>query len=161
MSDALFYQLIPIRESFVKRARSQGLDDQDQQVERLIAEGGEPCRDVLRRARPGEELILASYCPFEQASPYKEYGPVFILANEDKDNVYPRNFPVENEGAYFGNQFVLRAYSSNERIVDACLSSPENYLGDLQTLLSNAAVSFVLARFAAYGCYGCRIEKSS
>jgi hypothetical protein len=54
------YNSIPLRDSFLLKARSEGVDDLGQPVERWVAEGGEPCRDALRRARPGEALILAS-----------------------------------------------------------------------------------------------------
>lgn len=154
-----YYRLIPIQQEFLQRAREQGLDDLDQAVERSIAKGGEPCRDVLRGAYPGEELILASYCPFELAGPYREYGPVFILANSDTNSLPLTELPISEERDYFGKQFVLRAYSKTERIVDACLSSPEQFESDLMRFFEHSEISFVLARFAAYGCYGCRIER--
>jgi hypothetical protein len=161
MSTNSFYQIVPIKSEFLTRTRELGLDDQGQKVERLLANGGELCRDVLRAARAGEELILASYCPFDQAGPYKEFGPVFMLANPDDTQAFPTSFPVSAEREYFGKQFVLRAYSKTERIVDACLSTPEQFESDLQRFLANADVAFVLARFAAYGCYGCRIERAA
>jgi len=80
------------------------------------ATGGEPCRDVLRAAHAGEELLLASYCPFEISGPYKEYGPVFILANPDTTPVSSSIFPVSAEYGYFGQQFVLRAYSKRNEL---------------------------------------------
>ena len=70
----------PIPAPFLFRARSEGLDDLGQSVRQVIARGGEPCREVLRRAKAGERLILASFTPFTKAGPYKEYGPIFILA---------------------------------------------------------------------------------
>src|SRR5258706_13487368 len=63
----------PLPDSFLDRVRQQRLDDLGQPVRRLTAKGGEPCRDILRRARPGEEIILASYCPFEAAGPFREF----------------------------------------------------------------------------------------
>jgi hypothetical protein len=125
----------------------------------MIAQGGEPCRDVLRRAEFGEELILASYCPFDVTGPYKEYGPVFILAQHDPHQQPVNCLPVSAERGYFATQFVLRAYSTAERIVDACLSSPKQYEADLTRFFENGEIAFVIARFAAYGCYGCRIER--
>lgn len=59
------YQIVPVRDSFLTRARGDGIDDLGQAVERLIANGGEPCRASFRRAKEGEELLLASYCPFQ------------------------------------------------------------------------------------------------
>ena len=76
---------IPTR--FLQRVRTEGLDDQGQAVKRVIAQGGEPCRDVLRRATAGEELILASFTPFSKPGPYKEYGPIFVLAQSADEAV--------------------------------------------------------------------------
>lgn len=154
----LSYKITPVKSTFLQRARELGRDDQNQTVERLIAVGGEPCRDSLQRARAGEELILASYCPFELAGPYKEYGPIFIRAHED-DQVLPQLLSMLVEQQYLGRQFVLRAYSEQERIVDACLTVPQQCEADLKALLIRPEVKFVLVRFPAYGCYACRVER--
>lgn len=152
------YTIVPIAPAFVQRAR-RGRDDQDQAVERVIAEGGEPLRDQLRRALPGEAIILASYCPFELAGPYKEYGPVFISADLPAPAALPARLPLGEDGSYFGDTLVLRAYSDDERIVDAAVTPSHQAQKRLAALLAGPQVAFVLARFAAYGCYGCRIER--
>ena len=79
--------IAPLPELFLQRLRSAGIDDLGQPVKRLVAEGGEPCRVVLRRARAGERLILASFTPFTAPGPYKEYGPVFVLADSKGEAV--------------------------------------------------------------------------
>lgn len=156
-------RVAPIKQDFVLKARKEGLDDQNQPVERIYASGGEPCRDVLRRANPGEELILASYCPFSISGPYKEYGPIFILANKNlqEKNLTMKPSTVGSDTSYLGNQFVLRAYSSDERIVDAKIVNSENYQEMLTDFFLLPEVSFVLIRFAAYGCYALRLERES
>lgn len=153
----------PIRADFLAKVREAGLDDQNQKVVRLVAQGGEPCRDVLRRARPGDDLILASYCPFSVAGPYKEYGPIYVLAVSATEHVEYQTLPLPQGNAldYLRAQpFVLRAYSHMETIVAAELVEPELAESALQRLFGDRAVAFVLARFAAYGCYGFRIERA-
>jgi hypothetical protein len=154
------YKIRPIRPEFLDRVRNLGLDDLGQAVERHIAVGGEPCRDVLRAARPGEAIILASYCPFTVPGPYKEYGPVFVLAEASDAAVKLSELPIGESVGYFLRTFVLRAYSKDERIVDAVLTVPEESEIQLRQLLCNSSVDFVLARFGGYGCYGCRIERA-
>lgn len=152
----------PIRKDFLIKAREAGLDDQNQKVVRLIASGGEPCRDVLRRAKPGEELILASYCPFTTSGPYKEYGPVFVLASPSNENVEYQSLPLPQGSPtdYLREQpFVLRAYSKEENIAAAELVEPSDAQEALIRMFSNNQVEFILARYAAYGCYGFRIER--
>lgn len=153
--------LIPLPVAYLRRLRDSDLDDLGQPVEHHVAQGGEPCRDVLRRARPGEVLLLASYCPFTLSGPYKEYGPVYVLAQASNETLDLRTFPAEPQRDYLGAQFVLRAYSAQERIVDARLSTPDRAQQDLQALFAADSVAFVLVRFAAYGCYACRIERSA
>jgi hypothetical protein len=151
------YKIVPIRSSFLDQARG-GFDDLGQPVERMVAAGGEPCRDVFRRARAGEELILASYCPFSVVGPYREYGPVFMLADPQPACAPPGRLPIDGALPYLGASFVLRAYSRQERIVDAVVTTPQAAALELQRLLADQRNSFVLARFAAYGCYALRIE---
>ena len=154
------YKIRPIRAEFLGKVRTQGLDDLDQAVERHTAGGGEPCRDVLRAALPGEAIILASYCPFTLPGPYKEYGPVYVLAEASTVTPELDALPIGADRGYFGKVFVLRAYSKEERIVDALLSTPDAAETDLRQLFANDRIDFVLARFAGYGCYGCRVERA-
>jgi hypothetical protein len=151
-------RIAPADSGFLLRARA-GLDDLGQPVERHVAKGGEPLRDCLRRARPGEAVLLGSYCPFKLAGPFKEYGPIYISANEqDPPNL--RMLPVDGEGPYLGVGFVLRAYSRDERIVNARLSSPQAAADDLAAFFASGDVAFVLGRFSTYGCYALRLERA-
>ncbi|WP_125561952.1 DUF1203 domain-containing protein [Pseudoalteromonas rubra] len=156
------YKVVPVRSDFLDKVRNLGIDDQNQPVEIMEAKGGEPCRDVLRGAKVGEELILASYCPFTKTGPYKEYGPIFVLANSQRGEFDSNKLPLPNgsETDYLGHTFVLKAYCENERILDAKLTSPEQAESDLEEFLTNEKVSFVIARYAAYGCYSFRVERT-
>lgn len=155
-------QIKPLRSDFLIKTREHRLDDQHQAVEYHLAKGGEPCRDVLRGAMPGEALILASYCPFSQASPYKEYGPVFILAEPSTEAVSLEELPSVSGAVtdYFGERIVLRAYSSTERIVQAELTTPADCTEVLARFFADPDVSFVLFRNVAYGCYSLRVERA-
>lgn len=153
------YTIVPIKPGFVQRARL-GRDDQNQPVELSVASGGEPLRDQLRRAVPGEAIILASYCPFDVEGPYKEYGPVFISAELPAPTAPVTRLPLREHGNYFSDTLVLRAYSADQRIVDAVVTPAAEAEQRLAAYLLRDDVVFVLARFAAYGCYGCRIDKA-
>jgi hypothetical protein len=157
-TSAAALRIAAIPSGFLARVRA-GFDDLGQPVEHHVASGGEPLRDCLRRARPGEAILLASYCPFTVAGPYKEYGPVFV-SSEAQPMPDLERLPLDGEQPYLGANFVLRAYSREERIVDACLSSPAAAADDLARLFARADTAFVLVRFAAYGCYALRIERA-
>jgi uncharacterized protein DUF1203 len=149
-------QIAPLPQTFLDRVRTIGLDDQQQPVRRLVAEGGEPCRDVLRRARPGEELILASFSPFAHAGPFREFGPVFLLANPSSEDVVRTEFPTNG---YFNEQLTIRAYDAAESIADATLTTAADAPRVIEEFLGRDGVQFVHARFPAYGCFACRIDR--
>lgn len=155
------YQIAPIPDSFLRRVREHGTDDQEQLVRRMrSAHGGEPCRDVLRRARPGEEVILASFSPFSRRGPFKEFGPVYVLARPSSKAVVRDALPLSRDDDYFKEQLVLRAYDEEETIVDASLATMESATEILDQFLSRDDVAFVDARFPTYGCFACRINRS-
>jgi hypothetical protein len=149
--------IAPIPTSFLARARDEGLDALGQPVRRMIAAGGEPCRDVLRRARAGEELILASFSPFREEGPYREFGPVFILAGASDEAVSRDALPLAP--GYFRDRFVLRAYSPREEILDAAMVSPADAEETMARFLASDDVAFVHARFPLYGCFALRIDR--
>ena len=155
------YQITPIRNDFLIKVRESGIDDQTQPIVHIIANGGEPCRDVLRRAVAGEELILASYCPFSKPGPFKEYGAVFVLANQSDESVnYEKFTSVGNsENDYFGDNLVLRAYDNEEAIYDARVVSPINAELTISEFFEHIKVKFIIARFTAYGCYALRLDR--
>lgn len=149
--------IAPVPAVFLDRARNEGLDALGQPVRRVTAEGGEPCRDVLRRAEAGEELILASFSPFLEEGPYREFGPVFILANAGSEDA-PREALPTAQG-YLRERFVLRAYSSREEILDAAMVTPADAEETLAGFFAKPEVAFVHARFPLYGCFACRIDR--
>ena len=137
--------------AFLTRARAEGVDDLGQAVKRVVASGGEPCRDALRRARPGERLILASFSPFSKPGPYHEYGPVFIFENEE---------PHQLTDGYLREQFVIRAYSADEEILDAELTRAADIEATIDKFFESPATAFLHVRFPTYGCFALRIDRA-
>jgi uncharacterized protein DUF1203 len=160
MNDVIRARVSPIPPEFLDRVRVDGVDAQGQQVKRVVAEGGEPCRDVLRRARPGEELILASFSPFTKPGPYREFGPVFLLAHDSGEAVNRDEVPAGSEGDYLQARFAIRAYSENEEIIDAALIEPAEAQGTVERFFARPATSFLHVRFPAYGCFACRLDRA-
>lgn len=159
MNSVIRGRIAPILAAFLEQVRTEGRDALGQPVKRVVASGGEPCRDVLRRARPGEALILASYSPFEKAGPYKEYGPIYVLA-EASDEIVRRDALQAGSGTdYLRGQFGVRAYSAGEEIVDARIVAAPEGQSVVDEFLSRDDVAFVHVRFPAYGCFACRIDR--
>jgi len=153
-------RIAPLRPDFLDRARTEHLDDLGQPVKRLVAKGGEPCRDALRRAKPGEALILASYSPFSKPGPYHEYGPIFILENPDPQPPTLDELPSAGApGDYLREQFAVRAYSAEEEIADAALIRAHELDETVARFLDSPDVAFLHVRFPVYGCFALRIDR--
>jgi len=153
-------RIAPMPSAFLTRVRLDGIDDLGQPVKRVVAQGGEPCRDVLRRARPGEKLILASFTPFTKPGPYHEYGPVFVLEQDSGEEVLREGIPAAGSpDAYLREQFVVRAYSENEEIVDAALIAAGDFDATIDRFFGSEDVAFLHVRYPAYGCFSCRIDR--
>jgi hypothetical protein len=61
--------------------RTAGTDCQGNRLRPFASTGeGEPLRCCLRYARPGEQITLISYAPFDHPSVWTEVGPVYIHA---------------------------------------------------------------------------------
>jgi hypothetical protein len=152
-------RIAPIPVSYLERLRTEGVDALGQPVKRVIAAGGEPCRDVLRRAKPGEELLLASFSPFEKAGPYKEYGPIFVLANDSGETIDRDAIPAGSDGDYLRSQFAIRAYSKDEAIIDAALVSAPEAQGVIEKFFAREETAFLHVRFPSYGCFAARLDR--
>lgn len=152
-------RVFSISEGFTSRARQLGVDDLGQPVQRLVAEGGEPCRDVLRRASPGEELILGSHSPFAVAGPFKEYGPVYILARAADEVVHAVSIVAGGEHDYLRERFAVRAYSDDEVILDAALVDAPDAQAVVDRFFARKDVAFLHVRFPTYGCFATRLER--
>ena len=161
--------IAPLPTEFLRRVRERGLDDQGQAVRRLVAEGGErvrACRDVLRRARPGEPVLLASFCPATlntvvRDSPYKEFGPIFVLAEPSEELVARDVLPLPSGRSedYFGPHFTVQAYSHDQDIVDGAFVAAGEAAATAERFLAAPDVDYVQARLLTLGCFGCRIDR--
>ena len=153
--------IAPIPTQYLDRVRNEGIDALGQPVKRVIAKGGEPCRDVLRRAQPGEELILASFSPFEKVGPYHEFGPIFVLANASGESIDRDRIPVAGApDNYLREQFVVRAYSEAEEILDATFVQASDLETTVKRYLDSPETAFLHVRFPTYGCFACRIDRT-
>jgi hypothetical protein len=154
----LHARIAPVPREFLRRVREEHRDDLGQPVRRLRASVGEPCRDAFRRAVAGEELILASFSPFTTIGPYREYGPVFVFAN-DSAPTPPDVLTIGGPSDYPREQFVVRAYSKDEEIVDAKLVQASSAQETIDAFFTREDIAFLHVRFPTYGCFACRLER--
>lgn len=153
------FQVLPIPADLARRVRETRTDDEGNTVRLLRSPaGGEPVRDGLRRVGAGEEILLCAYSPFRTRSLYREVGAIFLLADRAESTQPPRGLVPPD---FLRGDVVLRAYDANEEIVTAELllagRRPEPVI---EKFFADPAVACIHVRFAAYGCFACRIERA-
>jgi hypothetical protein len=143
------FEVAPIADDVLGRARSERTDASGNPVVNVTATGGEPLRCCLRDAAPGEALLLFGYEPALPPSPYREVGAVFTHAAPCGGPVQAGCYPP----AWRGRPQVLRAYDQRGWICDARVhdgTDPDAVIGDM---LQNEVVALIHSRNIAYGCY--------
>lgn len=153
----LGFQATPLPSAFAERVRATLRDDFNRPVEVTIAAGGEPLRDQLRRASPGERIILCSYQSVPLPSLFAEIGPVYLAAEAAGPVPVWRD---ELPPGYFPRTLSLRAYDAQDRIVESAVCEPDAAPGRIRTLLARPGVAHVHARFAGHGCFACRFDRT-
>ncbi len=121
---------------------------------------GYPCRQCLRDAEIGDELILVSYDPFTGSSPYRSASPIFLHRSPCT--------PIESgpiESGAVPDQLArrtlsVRAFDSAEMMVDAALIDGADLSGTIHRLLSNADVHHLHVHNEPRGCWAARVDRS-
>lgn len=147
------------RLSFLHQVRNLGRDELGQPVVRYHSRsGGEPLRDRLRRAQPGEEILLGSQALFDEESPFREFGPVYVTAVGSLEHAKPAELFA---GDYFREELVLRCYDRRRWIAAARRVRKADAQDVIDEWLDMDDTAFVDARFPEYGCFACRFERAS
>lgn len=148
---------IPMSTHEAQQLRQGGKDAYGNLPERQISDGdGVPCRHCLRNVDEGDAYLILSLRPFSSLQPYSETGPIFMHASDCHAYDEAARPPILTSG----KEFLLRGYSSNERIVygTGSVISADQVETRAQELLAMADVASVHVRSAKYNCYQCRIE---
>ena len=113
-----------------------------------------PCRHCLDWAQPGERVVLFTYASIPAGRPYSESGP--IVVHEERcepygaTNEYP---PALRNGR------VLRAYDSQDTMIDAVSVNGEEPEAIIAKLFTNPATAFLQVRSVTRGCFTFKIER--
>jgi len=121
------------------------------------AQGGEPLRCCLKIARPGEQILLVAYRPFNKPSPYAETGPVFVHAEScagyRRYDLYPDEFR--------GRPQVFRCYDTDGNIVGGRFAEPtDDVEAVIEELFADPTVEYIHTRNVVYGCYMLELRRS-
>jgi hypothetical protein len=110
----------------------------------------------LRWAQPGERVILFPYASIPPDRPYAESGPIFVHEAPCESYGATNNYPPD-----FRQGRVVRAYDSQDDMIDASVVEGEEPEAVIAKLFRNPATAFLQVRSATRGCFTFKIERAS
>lgn len=116
---------------------------------------GAPCRITLVDAEPEETLILTNHVSHDVANPYRASHAIFVREAAVEPAVYVDEIPPVFEPRILS----LRAFDSEDMMIDAAVAQPGEAKAKILELLANADVAYIHAHNAARGCFSARIDR--
>ncbi|MEL6984793.1 MAG: DUF1203 domain-containing protein [Actinomycetota bacterium] len=128
---------------------------------------GFPCRQCLRDAAIGEELILVSHDPFDHDSPYRSASPIFLHRDDcgGPDRVNGAGGPGR-PGDEIGlpdqltvRQLAVRAFDPEAMMLDATVIDGSELAATIDAFFANPSVDHAQVYFAQRGCWATRVTR--
>ena len=116
---------------------------------------GYPCRQCLRDAEVGEELLLVSYDPFTASSPYRCASPIFIHSKSCTPHD-AAGLPTQ----LTSRKLSVRAFDDEAMMLDAALIDGTDLFKTIYHLLSNPSVEVLHLHNAPRGCWAAPPHRS-
>lgn len=121
------------------------------------AQPGYPCRQCLRDAELGEELVLVSYDPFTATSPYRSASPIFLHRQACTSAVAASQVPAQQTC----RQLSVRAFDADEMMVDAALVAGTDLAATIGRLLAGPGVDHLHVHNAERGCFAALVRSAA
>ncbi len=146
------FQLRPIDPDAADRLRA---DWADSPVYVADEKPSFPCRQCLRDAEIGDELLLVSYDPFEIDTPYRSASPIFLHREPCSPpadlGVVPEQLTVR--------QLSVRAFDAGALMIDAAIVHGDLLEETLARMLEDAGCDHVHVHNATRGCWAVRVDR--
>ncbi len=136
-------------------------------AERFRATGGEvyvadsnpgyPCRQCLRDADIGEELILVSHDPFDGDSPYRSASPIFIHRETCTIDVVAANERLPDQLTI--RQLSVRSFDSDEMMIAASVIDGGDLEAMIERFFADPNSTHLHVHNAERGCWAVAIER--
>jgi Protein of unknown function (DUF1203) len=116
---------------------------------------GYPCRQCLRDAEVGDELLLVSHDPFVASSPYRCASPIFIHrepCTRDDSSGLPAQLT--------NRKLSVRAFDSAAMMLDAALIDGSDLSATIERLLGSDDVEHLHVHNEPRGCWAARVDRA-
>ena len=115
---------------------------------------GYPCRQCLRDAAIGDELLLVSFDPFHRDSPYRSASPIFI----HRHACGPCDEPGVPE-QLTRRQLSVRAFDADALMIDAAIIAGTDLDATVQRFFAESAAEFIHVHNATRGCWAVAVVR--
>lgn len=119
------------------------------------AHPGYPCRQCLRDAELGDELILVSYDPFDTTSPYRSASPIFLHRQACAPDGDATILPAQLTSRLLS----VRAFDDAAMMLDAAMIDGAELETTVQQMFDDDAITVLHVHNAVRGCFAARIER--
>lgn len=125
--------------------------------ERYVADThpGFPCRQCLRDAEIGEELILVSHTPFRSDTAYRSASPIFVHRDDCGAPASSSELPIQ----LTRRQLSVRAFDRTEMMIDATVIDGDELGSTLERFFSDAETDRIHVHNATRGCWATTISR--
>jgi hypothetical protein len=117
---------------------------------------GYPCRQCLRDAAVGDELILVSHDPFGTESPYRSASPIFLHRTSCQPYVIESVLPEQ----LTRRQLSVRAFDRKEMMIDAAVIDGTDLEFTIQRFFADIATNQIHVYNATRGCWAVAVDRS-
>src|SRR3954452_12559739 len=150
------FRIVPLPTEVADAARGTARRGaRDHFVSKVESSHSAPCRHCLRWAEPGESVILFPYASIPPGRSYSETGPIFVHERACEQYNAPDTYPPD-----FRQGRVVRAYDSQDNMIDAVVVNAEEPETIMSRLLSNPETSLLQVRSVTRGCFSFKIERA-
>lgn len=117
---------------------------------------GYPCRQCLRDAEIGEELVLVSHDPFDHDSPYRSASPIFLHLHPCEAAAPSAALPSQ----LTGRQLSVRAFDREAMMIDAAIIDGADLATNLDRMFGDEQTDRVHIHNASRGCWAVTAERT-
>jgi len=117
---------------------------------------GYPCRQCLRDATVGDELLLVSHDPFTMDTPYRSASPIFLHRNPCQPPEDRHELPAQ----LTERQLSVRSFDPEEMMIDATVIDGDDLHATIGRLFTDQRSHNIHVHNATRGCWAVSIDRA-